>query len=138
MFSESAADAVSAAAPTSVRRQRVVGGSTGKLKSYFRADSGAEAIDLSRAIGRYKRETVAGQKKTDAVRHIGKRVFYRIDGQWIDSAYKKEMKTRRIAFACDDYFKLLDDHPELKPCLALGERIIVVLDGTAILIEVAP
>ena len=69
---------------------------------------------------------------------FGKRVFYRIDGQWLDSAYKKEMKTRRIAFACDDYFKLLDDHPELKPCLALGERIIVVLDGTAILIEVAP
>jgi uncharacterized protein YegL len=137
MFSESAADAVSAAAPATVRRQRVVGGSSGKVKSYFRADSGAEAIDLSRAIDRYKRETVADEPQT-AVRYVGKRVFYRIEGQWIDSTYKKEMKTRRIAFACDDYFKLLDDHPELKPCLALGERVIVVLDGTAILIEVAP
>jgi len=137
MFSESAADAMSAAAPATKRRQRVVGGSTGKVKSYFRADSGAEAIDLSRAIERYKRDTVTNERQT-AVRYVGKRVFYRIEGQWVDSVYKKDMKTRRIVFASDDYFKLLDDHPELKPCLALGERVIVVLDGKAILIEVAP
>ncbi len=138
VFDEGAADALVATAPDAASwPRRLVGGSSGKLKSYFRADSGAEAIDLSRAIDSYKRETVSGERQA-AVRHIGKRLFYRIEGQWVDSAYKKDMKTRRIEFASEEYFKLLDKHPELTACLALGERVVLVLEGEAIRIEPGP
>ena len=135
VFDESAAEALSAAtAPAERKRLRAVGGSTGEIKSYLKADSGTEAIDLSRAIARYKHETVLGRDLT-SVRHVGQRLFYRIEEQWVDSSYKAEMKTRRITFASDAYFELLADHPELKPCLALGQRVIVVLGDTAIMIE---
>jgi Ca-activated chloride channel family protein len=138
VFDEGAADALVATAPAlSSRPRRVVGGSSRKVKSYFKADSGVEAIDLSRAIDSYKRGTVAGERQA-AVRHIGKRLFYHIEGQWVDSAYKKDMKTRRIEFASKEYFKLLDDHPELTDCLALGQRVVVVLDGEAIKVEPGP
>ncbi|MBL7076724.1 MAG: VWA domain-containing protein [Kiritimatiellae bacterium] len=137
MFREGAADALSAAAPSPVgKRMRTYGGQAGKVKSYLKTDSGAGAIDLSRAIARYKRETVAGSRQA-GVRHVGKRIFYHIGEQWVDSAYRKEMKTRRIEFASDAYFKLLADHPELKRSLALGRQVIVVLEGQAIVIETA-
>jgi hypothetical protein len=46
------------------------------------------------------------------------------------------MKTIKIMFAGDKYFKLLDDRPELKKFLALGQKVIVVLEeGTALIIE---
>jgi uncharacterized protein YegL len=135
MFNEGAADAMAAAAPeTSGVRRRTVGGDERKVESYLRADSGAEAIDLSRAISRYKEDTVAGEKMA-AVRHIGERVFYRIEDRWVDSDYKKDMKTREIEFASDAYFKLLTQHPELKPCLALGTDIIIVMKGEALVIR---
>lgn len=137
MFDEAAEGAMSAASrPTERKRLHSIGGGEREVDSYFEADSGAEAIDLSRAIERYKRETVTGQPLA-SVRYVGQRVFYRIREQWVDSAYKAEMQTRRIEFASDDYFNLLAEHPDLKPCLALGQQMIVVLNDTAIMIEPA-
>ena len=139
VFSDEAANGFSAgaAAPRAAgeRQYQVVRGNARDVSLNLKDDSGRDAVELSEAIRRYKerktaREDVAG------VRHVGKKIFYLINGQWIDGAYKKEMKTRRVTFAGDEYFDLLTKRPELKPFLALGEKVIVVLDdGTALIVE---
>ena len=44
------------------------------------------------------------------------------------------MKTIKVTFADEAYFKLLAEHPELKPYFALGEKITVVLDSTTAIV----
>ena len=41
------------------------------------------------------------------------------------------MTTTEVAFASEAYFDLLEEHPELGPAFALGERVIVMSDGVA-------
>ncbi|KXK49679.1 MAG: hypothetical protein UZ13_02950 [Chloroflexi bacterium OLB13] len=41
------------------------------------------------------------------------------------------MTTEKVEFLSDAYFDLLDSTPELAAYFALGERVIVVLDGVA-------
>ena len=52
-------------------------------------------------------------------------------GVWTDTGYAEGQPTRRVAFGSDGYFALLAERPELAPYLALGNRVIVVLDGQA-------
>jgi len=139
VFSDEAADGFAAGKGAfrakSDRRYQIVRGNDSEVNSYLKKDSGRDAIQLSEAIRKYKerqtaREDIAG------VRHVGKKIFYLVNGQWVDSEYKEEMKTRRVTFAGDEYFELLDKHPELKPFLALGEKVTVVLeDGSALIVE---
>ena len=139
VFSRGAADGFAGGARAdragAETRYRVLHGNARKVSEYLREESGRDAIQLSEAIAKYK-DLKTAQEDIASVRHVGKKVFSLIDGQWVDSAYKEEMKTRRVTFASDEYFELLDKHPELKPYLALGEKVTVVLeDGTALIVE---
>ncbi len=135
-------DSVSSAASgagISDRPTRALGGLYARRgageSSAMRENSGANAIAMSQAIQDYKgRDNIANEIAT--VKHAGKKVFTLIDGRWIDNAFKKEMKTIRVRFGSDEYFKLLKDKPELKDYLALGAKVTVVLDdGTALVVE---
>jgi Ca-activated chloride channel family protein len=106
-----------------------------EVDAYFKKESGADAVKLSEAIQRYKQRDRAGRDMA-TVRHVARKIFYLIDGRWVDGEYKQSMKTTRVTFASDEYFKLLADKPELKKFFALGEKVIVVLDNrTAIIVE---
>ena len=105
------------------------------VNGYLGKKSGEQAIDLSRAIADYKSRKMSTHD-IDTVRHVAGRIFYRVNGVWIDGNYKKTMRRQTIRFAADDYFKLVEDKPELRPFLALGQRVIVVLDDqTALCVE---
>ena len=102
---------------------------------YFARKSGMQAIELSEAIERYKRLDRT-EDVSAAVKHVGKKIFYFINDQWVDSKYKKDMKIIKVKFASDEYFKLLADKPHLKKFLALGAKVTVVLDDkTAVVVE---
>jgi Ca-activated chloride channel homolog len=117
------------------KRYQVVRENAGEVSNYLKRDSGREAIQLSEAIRKY-RERSTDREDIASVRHVGKKIFYLLNGQWVDSAYNEKMKTRRVAFASDEYFELLRKRPELKPFLALGEKMIVALDdGSALIVE---
>ena len=90
---------------------------------------------MSKAIQAYKsKDKATGELAT--VKYVGKKVFTLIDGRWIDSAYKKDLKTVTVKFGSVEYFKVLTDKPELKDVLALGAKVTVVLaDGTALVVE---
>ena len=105
------------------------------IADYFAKESGRQAIELSEAINRYKRADMAAESSA-AVKHVGKKMFYYINGQWVDSKFKKDMKLIKVKFAGDEYFKLLADKPHLKKFLAIGNKLTVVIDDkTAVMVE---
>jgi Ca-activated chloride channel family protein len=107
----------------------------GKARHHFAKKEGRRAIRTSEAIREYRRAEV----DTDlgpAVKRVGKKLFYFVDGVWTDRAYRKGMKLRKVAYLGDAYFRLLEERPDLKPCLALGEKVIVCLDDkTAVSVQ---
>jgi hypothetical protein len=64
---------------------------------------------------------------------VGDRTFVLRDGTtWIDTTYdSSRMSLIAIPFLSDEYFALLDQHPEIGPYLALGDHVIVVIAGQA-------
>lgn len=104
--------------------------------------SGAAAVDraavegsLSAAEAPMPMATVVvsgdrGQTVAQAlVQSAGRRTFFLRGGVWVDSAYDGESVPQVIPFASDAYFNLLDNRPDLGEALALGDEIIVVIDG---------
>lgn len=65
------------------------------------------------------------------VKRVGSRTFYRIDERWIDGKYDEKEQTTKVELYSEEYFGLIRKHPELAKCFALGERVVVVLDGKA-------
>ncbi len=72
------------------------------------------------------------REKKELAKHVGTRTFYRISDRWVDGAFdKQKMKTTKVELFTEAYFDLIRKHPELGRCFALGERIVVVVDGAA-------
>jgi len=67
----------------------------------------------------------------EMVRLAGTHTFIFQDGIWVDTAFDPgKMRTVKVAFASDDYFKLASSHAQLASAFALGQRVIVLVDGT--------
>ncbi|MEZ5347509.1 MAG: VIT and VWA domain-containing protein [Pyrinomonadaceae bacterium] len=66
------------------------------------------------------------------VKKIGVKTFYLENGVWLDSVYKEESKLNevRIKFASNEYFDLVTKEKELAKYLAIGEKLVVVWNGT--------
>lgn len=62
---------------------------------------------------------------------VGSRTFYRNGETWIDSLVKEDAEKTKIELFSDAYFQLLAEHPEAGPYLALGQRVVFVLDDRA-------
>lgn len=98
--------------------------------------SGASAVAEAEHLKKLKSGALedAGERKAaPSTRKIGTRTFDRPEKTWIDSALTEELKkdmTKLEAFS-DEYFALLLKHPELKDVFALGDDLIVVIDGKA-------
>jgi hypothetical protein len=66
------------------------------------------------------------------IQTVNGKTFLLQDGVWTDTTFEPDtMETVKIAFLSDAYFDLLSEQPELGAYLALGERVIVVVEGTA-------
>ncbi|NJL94097.1 MAG: VWA domain-containing protein [Anaerolineae bacterium] len=63
---------------------------------------------------------------------VGDRTFILREGVWIDTTFNPDqMAVTEIAFLSDAYFDLLAENPEIGGYLALGQRVIFVIDGQA-------
>ncbi len=64
------------------------------------------------------------------IRAVGSKTFVLRNSVWTDAEYDpSKMTTIKVGFGSDDYFKLLAARPEWGSFFALGERVIVALDG---------
>jgi hypothetical protein len=67
---------------------------------------------------------------------VANKTFVLRDGIWTDTTYEpQEMRTTAVQFGSETYFALLEDHAEWGQYFAVGDRIIVVLEGTAYQID---
>jgi hypothetical protein len=70
-------------------------------------------------------------KRGGGERTIGGKTFRLVAGEWIDSAYDATAGLAIVeATGPEARRQLLTEHPALAPYLALGDRMLVVLDGT--------
>jgi Ca-activated chloride channel family protein len=66
------------------------------------------------------------------VKYVGAKTFVLQDGVWTDTTFDPDkMEPVPVSFGSDDYFALIADHPEWGRYFALGEHVIVVLEGKA-------
>jgi Ca-activated chloride channel family protein len=60
------------------------------------------------------------------------KTFILQNGVWTDTTFAPDtMQTQKIVFLSDEYFNLLTTMPELSDYFALGDRVIVVVEGAA-------
>jgi Ca-activated chloride channel family protein len=110
-----------------------------KVSRAYEVVSGAEAVAQSVTIAKYKQvERLAQEVGSRVLRHVGKRLFYLVEGVWTDHKYRKGMKERKVKYASDEYFKVLEERPDLKESFALGQRVIVCLDEVNALVVETP
>jgi len=93
---------------------------------------GAEAVEKSVTQESLRgADTVAAPTVTE-VKHVGDKAFVLHDGVWTDTLYEPDrMETAKVGFGTDGYFDLLAARPEWGKYFALGQHVIVVLEGQA-------
>jgi len=68
----------------------------------------------------------------DVVRLVGSRTFSLINGTWMEKPYDPDtMTTLRVPFLSADYFTLANSRSELGDAFALGQDVIIVVEGVA-------
>jgi len=95
-------------------------------------DTGAAAVQESKRVREQQNaDKLEEETRTDAVRRVGGKTFYLIDGVWTDSEFKAEtgLPETALTFGSDEYFALLKQHPKLASFFSLGERVVVVFEG---------
>lgn len=128
---------VSESAPLGAAEQdRIASEQYNQLKSMAPAPAyGQEAVEKAagqNALADAEAPAASGQDNTSSVRIVGSRTFVLSDGVWIDTGFDpNQMSTIKVPFLSDDYFDLASSRPTLADAFALGQRVIVLLDGKA-------
>jgi Ca-activated chloride channel family protein len=95
--------------------------------------SGAEAVqraEVERELSTEGHAVLPGAP--GEVRQVGDRAFVQRGAIWVDTSYDPAgMQAEAIGFGSDRYFELLAQHPDIGPYLALGQNIILVIEGRA-------
>ncbi|MCK4658508.1 MAG: VWA domain-containing protein [Phycisphaerae bacterium] len=77
-----------------------------------------------------------GQLSLPPIKRVGNRTFYFSSGKWIDSAHDQSHETTKVTAYSREYFDLLQRHPLVAKFMALGERVVFIVQGKAY--EVVP
>ena len=93
---------------------------------------GAEAVKKSVVQEALRWADTVGAPTAAEVKHVGEKAFVLHDGAWTDTRYEPDlMETVKVGFGTDGYFDLLATRPEWGKYFALGQHVIVVLEGRA-------
>ena len=84
--------------------------------------------DRAEAGGEKVRQSLTQQQ----TRHIRGRTFYQNGTIWTDANVQAQSNSKQvqIKFNSDEYFALLNKHPDMPQWLSVGRNVQVVLDGT--------
>jgi Ca-activated chloride channel family protein len=93
---------------------------------------GANAVEKSVAQESLRDADTVAAPTAAEVKHVGEKAFVLYDGIWTDTLYEPDrMEAVKVGFGTDSYFDLLAARPEWGKYFALGQHVIVVLDGRA-------
>ncbi|MCB9643739.1 MAG: VWA domain-containing protein [Myxococcales bacterium] len=90
----------------------------------FAKDSGAAAVRVSKRLAKMKKANVAEKGVVRIVR--GRRFVWR-NSRWEDARYKSNMKTLKIKYLSDTYFKILAMRSDLRKAFSLGNSVVIVV-----------
>ena len=94
--------------------------------------AGAKAVADSQTRNELATSEVGGGQEAAQLKTVANKTFVLRNGVWTDTTYDPDrMRPSSLAFASPAYFRLLTEHPEWGKYLAVGEQVIVVLDGMA-------
>jgi Ca-activated chloride channel family protein len=105
------------------------------------AKTGTVAVQQSkRDRAQQESTTLKDEETSSAVRKVAGKTFYLRAGVWTDAEFKADarMPETALTFGSDEYFALLKREPRLSQYFALGERVVVVLDGKVYRVNAAP
>jgi Ca-activated chloride channel homolog len=121
-------------------QERIINDAFGQAEAAPLESSGKSAVERAAQEGQMQSADVApsaqgggmGTAQGTAIRIVGTRTFLLQNGVWIDTAFDpQKMTAQQVVFLSDDFKKLLSTRSDLAPALALGEQVIVVVDGKA-------
>jgi Ca-activated chloride channel family protein len=93
---------------------------------------GAGAVEKSIAQESLRGADTVSAPTTAEVKHVSDKSFVLRDGVWTDTLYEPDrMETVKVGFGSDGYFDLLSARPAWGKYFALGQHVIVVLEGRA-------
>lgn len=94
--------------------------------------AGAAAVQNSQKQNELKSANAAPSGQADQLKLVGTKTFVLRNGVWTDTGFDPtRMTTRKVEFNGEAYYALLATRPDWAPYLAVGTRVIVVLDGVA-------
>lgn len=77
-------------------------------------------------------EGYVAEPVVNPIQTVDGKTFLLQNGIWTDTAFLPDtMQTEKVTFLSDEYFALLDAKPALAPYFAIGDQVIVVIDGVA-------
>ncbi|HMD88477.1 MAG TPA: hypothetical protein VKF38_04885, partial [Anaerolineaceae bacterium] len=95
--------------------------------------SGQAAVNKAAGEGALSQAQVPApvqDNNTQSIKTVDARTFVLSGSVWTDTAYDpNKMQTLKVAFLSTDYFKLAESRPDVAAALALGQQVIVVVDG---------
>jgi len=94
------------------------------------AEDASKALESLGYITHTRNESTGTTRARTPIQTLGAKTFYLNEGRWIASQYDGKSETKKIKAYSDEYFKLLQDQPELRRYLPLGTRIVVNLAAT--------
>ncbi|MEO7969877.1 MAG: VWA domain-containing protein, partial [bacterium] len=104
------------------------------------AVTGTVAVQQSKKA-REQQETMRVEKddQSGSIRTAGGKTFYLRDGVWTDADFKAgtTLPQTVVKFGSDEYFALLKQKPRLAAFFSLGEKVLVILDGTIYRVDTA-
>jgi Ca-activated chloride channel family protein len=96
---------------------------------------GARAVEKAQAqaeLEAAEAPAAPAEAYAQQVQVVGDRAFVMKDGVWTDTTFDPtRMETVKLPFGSTAFFEFLAEHPEAGRYLAVGERVIVVIEGVA-------
>ncbi len=96
----------------------IAAGASESMRGY-EAAAPAERADSAR-VAQYTQQS----------KFVNGRAFFQNGRQWVDTTAQNLTKRQRVQFNSEDYYALLQKHPEAAPWLALGQNVQVALGDT--------
>jgi Ca-activated chloride channel family protein len=97
--------------------------------------AGAQAVEKAQAqaeLEAAEAPAAPAEAYAQQVQIVGDRAFVLDGGVWTDTTFDPtRMDTVKLPFGSDAFFDLLADHPQAGRYFAIGERVIVVINGVA-------
>ena len=111
------------------------GGTSAVAPSPAPSATGESGRRLARRL-REMREAERTESVPSASRFVLGRPFRLVAGMWVDSHYRRAMRSLSLRAGSEAWIALLRSRPDLRPALALGARVAVAIgDGRAVLVD---